>query len=582
MEIAHEPALRLVLASCEELQAINAKIQELQVQLEVLQAAVDSMDSPRHMKKRKLDVCDSGLRAEPTERGSAVPLMTNSGLRSDVDPEGTCDRTAYAIRASLADCMMAKKRLLAKCRSNWTKKTLQKDFKDSLDKSSEDCDAEDAESDFSDDDKDDDDRELPVFTCSARDYMRIKKKTLEGDGDPVCFAHDGDTEIPALSRWISTLTIPAKEQATLHLFVEVKNVLASVTASLEEKPHLTPQDRAVLQGRWRSNEAQLVIPPTAAKSKRTARELRAAHYGVRATGIVARLVKSFEGVSNAVCRDLEDSVTCGLEQMCRDHARLAAGAVVGISDNFASDMHWRTYRATLRRHGIFKKDLNIELTMAFTQRIANSWTHMIRVRLASSFRLKQRAMAPITALLDEFTASVPDHLKACAKKNQVSALNIARTSLGGARNAILRAWEEDLKRITRLLVPFVQLHLTEGYELAAGAERKKGISALQKKIFRDHLIVKKDTMFDEAGLALRKHLVAAIQKVRDTLDEHLEMVAKKVEMHMATLWESPVVTEDDVKTRNAALATLAEHKAEVERWIAAPRHSLRNGPGNPQ
>lgn len=35
-------------------------------------------------------------------------------------------------------------------------------------------------------------------------------------------------------------------------------------------------------------------------------------------------------------------------------------------------------------------------------------------------------------------------------------------------------------------------------------------------------------MFNEAALALRAHLIDAIQKVRDTLDEHLENVAKKV------------------------------------------------------
>ena len=105
---------------------------------------------------------------------------------------------------------------------------------------------------------------------------------------------------------------------------------------------------------------------------------------------------------------------------------------------------------------------------------------MIRVRLASSFKLKQRAMAPIIALLDELTASVPDYLKACAETLRTSALKIAGSSLGSARDAILQAWAEDLKRITRLLVPFVQLHLTDGYEKAASLSRKKGISALQK------------------------------------------------------------------------------------------------------
>lgn len=42
---------------------------------------------------------------------------------------------------------------------------------------------------------------------------------------------------------------------------------------------------------------------------------------------------------------------------------------------------------------------------------------------------------------------------------------------------------------------------------------------------------------------------------------------------MAVLWEFPVDSEENVKARIAALATLREHRAEVERWIQAPRHS---------
>lgn len=134
----------------------------------------------------------------------------------------------------------------------------------------------------------------------------------------------------------------------------------------------------------------------------------------------------------------------------------------------------------LWRNGVFKRDLNTELTLAFTQRITGSWTHMVQVRLTSSFQLKQRTMAPITTLLDELVASVPNYLQLCAKTLHTSATNIARSSLRSARRAIPRVWEEDLKRITRILVPFVQLHLHESYEKAAGVERKKGVSVLQK------------------------------------------------------------------------------------------------------
>ena len=127
---------------------------------------------------------------------------------------------------------------------------------------------------------------------------RLSEKTLDGDGDPTCFSLDEDTEIPALSRWISTLTIPARERASLDLFGGVKNVLASVTAFLEGTPRVTPEDRDILQMTWKSNEVPLVIPP---KSKHTARELRTAHYGIRATSIVSRLVKvSIKGLTRSL------------------------------------------------------------------------------------------------------------------------------------------------------------------------------------------------------------------------------------------------------------------------------------------
>lgn len=84
---------------------------------QVLQA-VDSRDSPRPTKKRKLDARDGGLRAEPAEESQSVSTVTNSELTGDVDPQSECDRAAHVIKTSLAKCMMTKRRLLAKCRSN--------------------------------------------------------------------------------------------------------------------------------------------------------------------------------------------------------------------------------------------------------------------------------------------------------------------------------------------------------------------------------------------------------------------------------------------------------------------------------
>ncbi len=45
----------------------------------------------------------------------------------------------------------------------------------------------------------------------------------------------------------------------------------------------------------------------------------------------------------------------------------------------------------------------------------------------------------------------------------------------------------------------------------------------------------------------------------------------QVETHMTVLWECAVDSEDNVKARIAALATLREHDAEVKRWILGTR-----------
>jgi hypothetical protein len=59
---------------------------------------------------------------------------------------------------------------------------------------------------------------LPVFTVSARDYVRITRQ-VTGDGEPVCFTDVNDTGIPALLEWTRQLTADSQERAA-RTFVE--------------------------------------------------------------------------------------------------------------------------------------------------------------------------------------------------------------------------------------------------------------------------------------------------------------------------------------------------------------------------
>ncbi|KAI1792937.1 hypothetical protein LXA43DRAFT_1129135 [Ganoderma leucocontextum] len=581
-EVEKEPALKPVLAKCEELKKIKSEIKTFQRILKrpkergqaAPQAERQAKPGAFHIEiispgsKRKAEVCDGVLngvgkkqRTSAALNSATLPTQGQGQVASDaeltdLDLKNGSDKAwdLHAIKESLERCKVKRNRLLAKYRSNWSKNVLQTDFKVGLDEFDEDT----LEGWTT---ADGDDRKLPVFTCSARDYMRIISKTPDDDSGPLCFSDEEDTEIPALSRWISYLTIPAREQASYDLFVQLKSLLTSVSEFVEGTPGVTAEDRETLQTKWRSREME----PTSAFI--TARERRAERYGSRPTSVVSRLIKSFEAVSDAISCDLDRAVKADLERKCHDSAVLAADTVLKISDDFASGTHWCTYRATLRRRGAFKIDLNSELATAFTRRIAGSWSHTFRVRRIST--LEKRAMSTISPLLEELTSSVPEYLRPRAKRLQCSVKTVAGPILISVKEVAQKTWDDHLQRINRLLVPFVQSHLSEGYEQAAGVPRKSGVSLLQRKLFREHLEVKKDVMFAEAALALKQHLADAIENVRETLDERLEEVAKKVEVEMALLWDCALDSDDNIKARIAALATLREHKAEVERWIGA-------------
>ena len=53
---------------------------------------------------------------------------------------------------------------------------------------------------------------LPVHTCSSRDYVRLKGQ-VKGDGEPSTFSNVEDTGIPKLQKWCHQLTLSSRDRA---------------------------------------------------------------------------------------------------------------------------------------------------------------------------------------------------------------------------------------------------------------------------------------------------------------------------------------------------------------------------------
>lgn len=107
-----------------------------------------------------------------------------------------------------------------------------------------------------------------MFTCSARDYVRIKGLScklplphflnsltgqVKGDGDPTCFSNVVDTGIPDLQKWCHSLTVSSRERAARNFLTQLKTFANSVKTYVQGIGEVTDLDREVLREKWESN-----------------------------------------------------------------------------------------------------------------------------------------------------------------------------------------------------------------------------------------------------------------------------------------------------------------------------------------
>lgn len=168
------------------------------------------------------------------------------------------------------------------------------------------------------------------------------------------------------------------------------------------------------------------------------------------------------------------------------------------SDEFAGSMHWASYRAStssmslasnparkhlhacsaaLRRHGSFRRDLNVELISPMTRNIAASWSKVFEADLFASFDASVNST--ITKVLKEIESSAASGLKDRVKTQAEACMEEARVALKNILDVVRDTMNTEQKEVSRCIAPHVQQQLVEGYEDAM-EERGTGSVARQK------------------------------------------------------------------------------------------------------
>ncbi|KAJ7700013.1 hypothetical protein B0H17DRAFT_274436 [Mycena rosella] len=419
--------------------------------------------------------------------------------------------------------------------------------------------------------------DLPVFTCSSRDYVRLKKQ-VKGDGEPTCFSNVQDTGIPDLQKWCHSLTKSSRERAARNFLAQLATFATSVKQYVAGIGNVTAADRESLRSRWESGEQEVDPGPELDEEDPFAAILgggrglytinqsapKVDRYG-NAIGITPRLVTAFGKVVEASVSLLKDHLRDGLEERCRVGAVNAAEVAVATSDDFANTMHWASYRATLRRNGEYRRDLNVELVNPFTRNIAQKWQQVFEADIFAS--LLSSTVGCINEVVSDVETSAAPGLRDRARLQGESCLNEARVALDKTVETVKETLNNEQKEVSRSLAPHVQGQLLDGYE-AAMEERGKGSVARQKASFRSYISDCKDDIFEDSVDVIMARLTDAAEAIGKTLNVAMDELAQKVEVNLAVLWEGVQDDPTQAKARSEVV-TEVDRVLQQLQFIAA-------------
>ncbi|KAJ7179183.1 hypothetical protein C8R46DRAFT_1072781 [Mycena filopes] len=514
------------------------------------------IESVHEEEQEEEEVTEEAIKADIAEAKKTMDETQKGGDGA----KGTNDCESRIVHAETGFC--------SKKRSEYSRGHLKEDFRSGL-KDLDEAVAEErdpANFDPSIPIRDYDAIDLPVFTASSRDYARLKG-LVRGDGEPSCFSNPRDTGIPDIQEWCHSLTKSSRERSAKRFLKELARFAKDVKDYVTGIGDVTAVDRETLRDKWESGEQETepaddddpfsaILGNLANNGLYTmpTYQPKVDRYG-HPIGITPRLMTEFGQVVENSVSSLKDHLRDGLEERCRVGALNAAESAVPTSDEFAGSMHWASYRATLRRNGEYRRDLNVELVNPFTRNIATKWQQVFEADIFSG--LLSSTVDCINKLIGDIERSAASGLKDRARIQGESCLESARVALDKTIETVKETLSGEQKEISRSLAPHVQEQLLDGYETAM-EERGAGSVARQKAVFHSFIKDRKDEIFEDSADVIMDRLTGAADAIGKTLTVSLDDLAQKIEVNLAVLWEGVRDDPGQVQARTKTVTQVNE------------------------
>ncbi|KAI0043424.1 hypothetical protein FA95DRAFT_1630608 [Auriscalpium vulgare] len=403
-----------------------------------------------------------------------------------------CLRRIDKSKELICAAQMEKKAFISMHRSQWVIDKLQNQFALKLELISEDG-AEDLN--------------LHVFSCSAREHHRLMNQDASQEA-PECFRFVADTGIPKIQAWCRTLATRSRDEKAERFIQRLEILVDTIQQCLDHKPNGNSLDMTGVLG---------------------------------GTG---RLEKIFDEMITAAVRKQKHAIKEGLSSAV-DRAAVAAHNVSkGMTERFVRDntIYWMTFRATLRRNGLFHHDFNEALSNPFLTKIAKPWALTLKDDKFAC--LEHDLVDAVDELLTKVALSAPATLnKLSLHSCRLRALKhagVIATDIAREAHAALIKWQTS---VAGGVVDTVQNELLPTYTFAAGLSGKGSYKA-QRKHMTSFLRDKGSDVFGHAGKSVMKNLVKSVDIVGHDLRKSARQLAQNVEFELAIVWNDTRMEDD--------------------------------------
>jgi hypothetical protein len=395
---------------------------------------------------------------------------------------------------------------------------------------------------------------LPVFTVSSFDYQRCVGH-FAADGAPSTFLDPEDTEIPALKRYVYELTIRRRHEAIVRYLNRVQAFMANVEHFLSDEG---TQD---LDSRERIYELFMECKK----------------------GLTTALDQQLGVLTN----DLDASVKNTVLNALPTGVKSAEDSAVTTSNKWSAPrrqatdrgLHWASYRATVRRDGIFASsaagsvNFNQDLAEPIFRFISVNWDQLFGVQISQIFKRHQdRIIASIKQSNSKFNEQLTTLGvdKTRLARNEQHIVGVQQNRVQQKLDVIRNEIAEKQRDISRTIVPAVQEKMRPAYNVAA-ARCGTGVYEMMKGDIGSHIEKNRYYMFKEASQLLIQGLAdlnqGAIQQVNQM---HLDLTQELTLLNQA-FWEQP--PNADKTLRHNVLVASRQLNTHITRAIQDISHS---------